>query len=126
VFQGNELPDINEMFQRATSTLGTPDFGIPRMPAHLKPILTPRQAVERLWPAVRTLLSRTDGPGTQGRALDVEHWPIVCAVVTQQLINQVKGVLDVKAALRMAMESAIYMSKIDPKTVPQQRATSAT
>jgi hypothetical protein len=118
---GNELPDINEMFQRATSTLGTPDFGIPRMPAHLKPILTPRQAVERLWPAVRTLLSRTDGPGAQGRALDVEHWPIVCAVVTQQLINQVKGVLDVKAALRMAMESAIYMSKIDPKTVPQQQ-----
>ena len=70
---------------------------------------------------MRTLLSRTDGPGAQGRALDVEHWPIVCAVVTQQLISQVKGVLDVKVALRIAMESAIFMPKIDPKTVPQQQ-----
>jgi hypothetical protein len=116
-----ELPDINEMFQRAASTLGTPEFGMPRMLPNLKPLLTPRQAVDRLWPAARTLLSRTDGPGAQGRALDVEHWPIVCAVATQQLINQVKGVLDIKVALRIAMESAIYMSKIDPKTVPQQQ-----
>lgn len=123
---GNELPDVNEMFQRAASTLGTSDFGMPRMLPNLKPMLTPRQAVERLWPAVRTLLSRTDGPGAQGRALDVEHWPIVCAVVTQQLISQVKGVLDVKVALHIAMESAIFMSKIDPRTVPQERPTAAT
>jgi hypothetical protein len=122
----NELPELNEMFQRAASTLGTPDFGMPRMPPNLKPLLTPRQAVDRLWPAVRALLSRTDGPGTQGRALDVEHWPIVCAVVSQQLISQIKGVLDMKVALRIVMESAIFMSKIDPKTVPQQQQRPAT
>ncbi len=115
-----ELPDINEMFQRAASTVGGPEFGIPRMPPNLKPMLTPRQAVERLWPAVRAGLGRTDWPGANGRAVDVEHWPILCAIATQQLMGQVKGVMDMKVALRLVMESAIFMSKIDPRSVPQE------
>jgi hypothetical protein len=114
-----ELPDINEMFQHAASSVGGPAFGIPRMPENLKPMLTPRQAVERLWPTVRAGFARTDWPGANGRAVDVEHWPIVCAIVAQQLMGQVKGVLDMKVALRLVMESAIFMSKIDPRSVPQ-------
>jgi hypothetical protein len=117
-----ELPDLNEMFKHAASTVGTPEFGVPRMPANLKPMLTPRQAVDRLWPAVRTALARIDGPGAQGRAIDVEHWPIICAIATQQLIGQTKGVMDMKVALRLVMESAIAMSKIDPRSVRQEQA----
>jgi hypothetical protein len=116
-----ELPDLNEMFQHAAKCVGTPEFGMPRMPPNLKPMMTARQAVDRLWPAVRQCLARTDGPGTDGRAVDVEHWPIVCAIVAQQLIGQAKGVIDMKVALRLVMESAVFMSKIDPKTVPQQQ-----
>ena len=121
-----ELPDLNEMFQRAASTVGTPEFGIPRMPANLKPMLTPRQAVDRLWSAVRTGLARVDGPGAGGRSIDVEHWPIICAIVAQQLIGQTKGVLDVKVALRLVMEAAIFMSRIDPRSVPQEQAPATT
>jgi hypothetical protein len=107
-----ELPDLNEMFKHAASTVGTPEFGVPRMPANLKPMLTPRQAVDRLWPAVRAGLAR----------IDVEHWPIICAIVAQRLIDQTKGVVDVKVALRLVMESAIFMSKIDPRSVRQEQA----
>jgi hypothetical protein len=82
----------------------------------------PRQAVDRLWPAVRTGLARIDEPGTGGRGVDVEHWPIVCAIVAQQLIDQTKGVIDVKVGLRLVMESAISMSKIDPRSVLQRQA----
>jgi len=121
-----ELPDINEMFQHTASTVGTPAFGIPRAPANLKPILTPRQAVDRLWPAVRAGLARTDGQGAQGPAIDVEHWPIICAIAAQQLIGQTKGVIDVKVALRLVMESAIAMSRIDPRSVPQELPAATT
>jgi len=121
-----ELPDINEMFQRAASTVGSPEFGIPRAPENLKPMMTPRQAVELLWPPVRALLARTDGPGAGGRGVDVEHWPIVCAIVAQQLIGRTKGVLDMKVAVRLVMESAIFMSKVDPRSVPQERPPAAT
>ena len=119
-----ELPDLNEMFKHSTSTVGTPEFGIPRAPANLKPMLTPRQAVDRLWPAVRTGLARIEAPG--GRSIDVEHWPIICAITAQQLITQTKGVIDPKVALRLVMESAIAMSKIDPRSVPQEQAPAAT
>ena len=121
-----ELPDINEMFKHSASTVGTPEFGIPRAPANLKPMLTPRQAVDRLWPAVRTGLARIEGPGAGGRGIDVEHWPIICAIVAQQLISQTKGVIDVKVALRLVMELAISMSKIDPRSVPQEQAAAPT
>jgi len=121
-----ELPDINEMFQRAASTVGSPEFGIPRAPENLKPMMTPRQAVELLWPPVRALLVRTDGPGAGGRGVDVEHWPIVCAIVAQQLIGRTKGVLDMKVAVGLVMESAIFMSKVDPRSVPQERPPAAT
>jgi hypothetical protein len=116
-----ELPDLNEMFRHSASTVGTAEFGIPRAPANLKPMLTPRQAVDRLWPAVRTGLARIEGPGTGSRGIDVEHWPIICAIVAQQLIGQTKGVIDVKVALRLVMESAIAMSKIDPRSVSQEQ-----
>jgi hypothetical protein len=95
------------------------------MPPNLKPMLTPRQAVDRLWPAVRTGLVRIEG-GAGGRGIDVEHWPIICAIAAQQLIAQTKGVMDVKVALRLVMESAIFMSKIDPRSVPQEQAPAAT
>jgi hypothetical protein len=120
-----ELPDLNEMFKHAASTVGTPEFGVPRMPPNLKPMLTPRQAVDRLWPAVRTGLARIDGPAAGGRGIDVEHWPIICAIVAQQLIGQTKGVVDVKVALRLVMESAIFMSKIDPRSVRQEQAATS-
>ena len=97
-----ELPDLNEMFKHSASTVGTAEFGIPRAPANLKPMLTPRQAVDRLWPAVRTGLARIEAPG--GRGIDVEHWPIICAITAQQLITQTKGVIDPKVALRLVME----------------------
>ena len=119
-----ELPDLNEMFKHSASTVGTPEFGIPRAPANLKPMLTPRQAVDRLWPAVRIGLARIEAPG--GRGIDVEHWPIICAITAQQLVTQTKGVIDPKVALRLVMESAIAMSKIDPRSVPQQQAPAAT
>jgi hypothetical protein len=111
-----ELPDVTEMLQRAASTVGSPEFGTPRMPANLKPMMTPRQAVERLWPAVRAGLA----------PVDVEHWPIVCAIVAQQLIGHTKGVIDMKVAVRLVMESAIFMSKVDPASVPQERPPAAT
>jgi hypothetical protein len=40
------------------------------MPPNLKPMLTPRQAVDRLWPAVRTGLARIDGPAAGDRGIE--------------------------------------------------------
>jgi hypothetical protein len=46
--------------------------------------------------------------------------PSSAAIVAQQLIGQTEGVVDVKVGLRLVMESAIFMSKIDPRSVRQE------
>jgi hypothetical protein len=116
----SEMPDVPEMFGHIAGTVGTPAFGIPRAPAEHPSQITPRKALEVFWPAVKALLSNTDGPGpTKGTSVAQEHWPLVVALVARQFIVIAKDTLNPRISLCLIMESAIAMSKIDPKTVPQ-------
>ena len=40
-------------------------------------------------------------------------------IVAQSFVTMAKNTLDPRIALALIMESAIFMSKVDPKTVPQ-------
>lgn len=125
-----DLPDVVEMFDHISKSIGTPEFGMPRAPKDHPFHLTPRQALEKFWPRARTLLSNADGilvRGLSGLDSDPEghtsvpeiHWPLVMALVAQQFIKMAKGSLDPKLTFSLIMESAIMMSKVDPKTIPQ-------
>jgi hypothetical protein len=117
---GAELPDCNEMFRYVAGSIGKPEFGIPRTPANHPIHLRPRQALELFWPRVKFILSRTDGPGpAKGHSVAPEHWPIVAALVARQLVAMAKNTLDPRLSVALIMESAIAMSKVDPKSVPQ-------
>jgi hypothetical protein len=124
-----DMPDLNDMFAHISRTVGTPDFGIPRAAKDHPTKLTPRQALERFWPGTKHLLSNADGvlvrgmhgmPPDEARAsVPVAHWPLIMGLVARQYIAMAKGALDPRTALSLMMESAITMSKVDPKTVPQ-------
>jgi hypothetical protein len=43
----------------------------------------------------------------------------VAALVARQLVAMAKNTLDPRLSVALIMESAIAMSKVDPKTVPQ-------
>jgi hypothetical protein len=127
-----DMPDVGEMFAHVAKTIGTPDFGIPRTPKEHPIHLTPRQALETFWPRTKVLLSNAGGvlvKGLSGLESDPEgrtsvpeaHWPLVMALVAQQFIGMAKGTLDPRLAFSLVMESAIMMSKVDPKTIPQAR-----
>jgi hypothetical protein len=124
-----EVPDVGEMFAHITKTIGTPAFGIPRVPAELKPQLTPRQALEAFWPRAKALLRNADGvlvkalsglEPLRGASVPEAHWPLVVTLVAQGFIARVKEVIRPRIALCVVMESAIAMSKVDPKTIPQE------
>jgi hypothetical protein len=126
-----DMPDVVEMFAQVTQSIGTPAFGIPRVPAELNPHLTPRQALETFWPRVKTLLRNTDGvlvggltglEPLRGASVPEEHWPLVAALVAQGFVTRVKDVIKPRVALCLVMEAAIAMSKVDPKTIPQEVA----
>jgi hypothetical protein len=115
------VPDLDDIFRHVASTVGKPEFGIPRVPEAISPHYTPRQALDRFWPHVKFILTRTDQPGpARGQSVAPEHWPIVLALAARQFVPMTKSVLEPRLAVQLIMESAIAMSKVDPKTVPQE------
>jgi len=88
----------------------------------LDPQFTPRQALHTFWPHVKFIFERTDGQGIdgiKGQSVRPEYWPLVTALVARQFLLMTRDTLDPRAGVGMIMESAIVMSKVDPKTVPQ-------
>ena len=110
------------MFTRAAQTVGTPEYGILHPPKPLDPQYTPYQALKEFWPGVKFIFERTDGQGIdglKGRSVKPDYWPLVTALVARQFLLMAKDTIDPRIAVGLIMESAIFMSKIDPQTVPQ-------
>jgi hypothetical protein len=121
-----ELPDYREMFRFTAQSVGTPEFGVPRITGEHQPQLAPRAALNLFWPRARFILTREDGPGpAKGRHVPPQYWALVIDLVARQFVLMSKGALDLKVGLALLMESAIAMSKVDPKTVPQVMPTPA-
>jgi hypothetical protein len=122
-----DLPDACDMFGHVARTIETPNFGIPRVPKEHPSHLTPRKALEAFWPSTKALLSNADdlllgglaGLPLHGTSVAEEHWPLVTALVARQFILMAKDTLDPRISLSLVMESAIAMSKVDPKAIPQ-------
>lgn len=115
----SQLPNLAEIIEYVTRTVGSPDFGTVRAPAPHKPAIQPRQALNAVWPQAYKILSWTGGRGTQGQSVALEQWPAVVGCTTHQLITMSRTTLDPLISLRLIMESALATSKVDPATVPQ-------
>ena len=115
-----ELPDYRDMFRFAAQSVGTPEFGVPRVAKEHQPQLLPRAALHLFWPRARFILTRDDVPGpSHGRHVPPHYWPLVIDLVARQCLALSKTALEPKIGVTLLMESAIAMSKVDPKTVPQ-------
>jgi hypothetical protein len=119
------LPDCADMFRHVSETIGTSAFGVPRVPDDHQPHILPNEALARFWPRATVILSRTNGPGRDPKGVAAEHWPAVIGLVARQFILMSRDVLDPGMSLRLLMESAIAMSKVDPETVPKMVAGGA-
>jgi hypothetical protein len=126
----SDLPDMKPIFHRVSSVVGKGgDYGVLDLPKGLEPQLTPREALDKFWPRVKFIFERTDGQGVVepaiGRNVKPEYWPFVTALVARQILLMTKDTVRPRDALALMMESAIWMSKVDPKTVPQDRPANA-
>lgn len=99
------IPDPTEVFAHVAETVGSPEFGLPRLTPEHPMHDTPLNYVEAFWPEVFRLASRF--------CPDPAHWPLLLGLAVQEIMLQAKGVLDPCLALRIVMECAIPMSKID-------------
>jgi hypothetical protein len=96
---------LDDIFKHVAETVGTAEFGHPRLPSEHPTHDTPLNYVEAFWPQIFQRIS-TFCP-------DPEHWPILLGLAIQGMIVQGKEALDPCLSLRVVMECAIPMSKVD-------------
>jgi hypothetical protein len=100
-----ELPDLNELFKHVTTTLGNEDFGIPRVPEAHKAGDSPAHYLKTLWPLLL--------PTVRFFCPNPAEWPVLFGIAIQDAIVAGKEVIDPALALKIVMESAVPMSKVD-------------
>ena len=99
------LPDINEMFQRTASNIGSEKFGVPNLiDGHAAGEL-PAAYLRSLWPALLPLVKKLAG--------DPMLWPVVYGFAIQEAMDMAKSALPPHIALALTMEAAIPMSKVE-------------
>jgi len=104
------LPDITDIIKHCAATVGSQEFGIPRLPDAHMPAILPREAVSRFWPAARRGLS----------VAEPMSWPLHFAMAAHTLIVALKDTLRPDIAVQIVMEAAVPMSKIDPVSLPKE------
>ncbi len=100
-----ELPDLQEIFEHTASVIGSDQFGIPRIPDNHRASATPINYLRDIWP---TLF-----PTVKLFCPNPVDWPILFSLAIQEAIDAGKGTIDPAFALKIVMESAIPMSKVD-------------
>jgi hypothetical protein len=105
---GDHLPSVPDLLRHCAATAGTSAFGLPRLPDDHLPSILPRAAVERFWPGARLLLTLSDPL----------QWPLMMAHAAQKLMLAMKGSIAPDLAVKIVMEAAVPMSRVDPATVP--------
>jgi hypothetical protein len=104
------LPDVIDVIKHCAATVGSQEFGIPRVPDAHMPDLLPREAVSRFWPAARRKLT----------GAEPMSWPLHLAMAAHKLIVELKDAIRPDIAVQLVMEAAVPMSKIDPVTLPKE------
>lgn len=101
----NEFPDLDEIFRHTASALGGDQFGIPRVPDNHRAHDTPINYLKAIWPSLF--------PTVKLFCPNPVDWPILYGLAIQEVIEAGKSVIDPSLALKIVMESAIPMSKVD-------------
>lgn len=99
-----ELIDLHDIFKHVTATLGTVDFGVPRIADEHKAKEIPLNYVSFLWPQLFPL--------AQSFCPNPTDWPITFGVAIQEILFASKDLIAPNLALTIVMESAVPMSKI--------------
>jgi hypothetical protein len=102
---GKPLPDLADILEHATATVGSAQFGIPRLPEGHGGRDLPINYLKAIWPKVLPIAKRfCDEPA---------HLPMVFALAIQHAILMGKDVIDPTLAGTIAMECAVPMSRVD-------------
>lgn len=102
--QGGQLPDLDELLEHVTASVGGTDFAVPRLPEGVALRYTPLECLQ-LWQTFQTHILEV-------LQVPYRDWVLSYGLALQSLIEQAKGILDLDKAAKIVMECAVPMSKI--------------
>lgn len=101
---GKPLPDIEAIFRHVTQTVGTSEFGIPRVPDGHRPRQPAIVYLKQVWPQILPIAQRFCNRPAQ--------IPVLFGIALQRAIEQTQDVLSPTLSASIAMECAVAMSKV--------------
>ncbi len=107
------MPDLEEIGAYVDETMRTHSFGAPRMPEGLRCLEHPRILVEYLWPEFLGTLT--------SRRAESADWGLSWGFAAQDVLDDTHGLIDCTDAIKIMMECAIAMSRIDPALAREVR-----
>lgn len=100
-----ELPDLDDILRHTVQSMGTPDFGVPRLAQGQYAPYLPVEYVKMMWPSIFSMMRLV--------CQDPQEWAVAFGFAIQKVLGEYKEQLEMGLALRMVMESAIPMSRIN-------------
>lgn len=100
-----DFPDLHEIFQHTAASIGSSDFGLPRVPCEHRAGDVPLNYLGKIWPWIF--------PSVTLYCRNPEDWPIAFGLAIQEAIDSTKNMIAPAMALKIVMESAVPMSKVD-------------
>jgi hypothetical protein len=110
-----DLPDYRELAGYISGTIGSENFGVVRLANGRPPSLSPRGAIERLWPGIETVLHTLSRGATIDPPSGPVQWPLLLSLVVANLTSGLTKYFDPRTAFSVVMESAIIASKLSPE-----------
>ncbi|MDR2454142.1 MAG: hypothetical protein LBD51_06285 [Bifidobacteriaceae bacterium] len=99
------LPDVAATVAHVAESIGSPAFGVPRLPPpHTLGNDNALDVLRAMWPHFLPLLGLT--------CAIPEEWPVLFGIATQRAIAAVKGVVEPIAAATIALECALPMAHL--------------
>ncbi len=106
------IPDIEDMFRHVSHSLGTGREGFPSTPPDRQPLLPAQGLLQMVSPVILDCLS--GDPGAAGARPAETSWVAVTAQAAAQFLFASAQVVPPAISISIAMESAIYGSKLRP------------
>jgi hypothetical protein len=103
----SQLPDIGELARHVAKSLGSDSFGRPRVPPPIDLPELPRAALARTWGKAAQILKNCRPA----------EWPALLGAAARTIIDANRTVLAPPLAVKILLEAAVPMSKLNPATV---------
>jgi hypothetical protein len=103
----SQLPDIGELAGHVAKSAGSDSFGRPRVPPSIDLPELPRAALARTWGKTAQILNDCRPA----------EWPVLIGAVARTIIDANRTVLAPPLAVKILLEAAVPMSKLNPATI---------